>query len=366
MIRVAHVVEDLKMGGIERVIENIALSLDPRRFKVYVVCLSRGGEVADRLIERGRDIEVLNITNYHSPASIFKVARWLRYNGIDILHTHAYPAGVLGRMAGVVVRIPRVFHHLHTTQWHMVRRHCRIERGLARFSTRIICCSEAVKESFLHVTGIRDGKTVVIYNGVEEPEGIGREEVLRLKDSLQIPRDVPVIGVVASLVPHKGHRYLIEAFKAILSEGIDSHLIIVGDGPLRGELKGLVSSLGLEGRVSFTGLKPEVAPYIAMMDVVVLPSCEREGLGLSLIEAMAMSKPVVATRIGGIPEVVEEGVTGLLTPPKDPEALAGALKTLLRNREVMREMGLKGRERYLQMFTSPRMITAIERLYGEV
>ncbi|MFQ5901665.1 MAG: glycosyltransferase [Thermodesulfobacteriota bacterium] len=361
MIKVLHIVEDLKIGGLERVVENIAMHLGPERFEVYVLCLTRGGEVAERLIENGRPVEILGINNYHSIRSLLKVAGWIRGKKADIVHTHGYPAGVLGRLAAIIIRTPAIFHHVHSTYFDLNKRNHLIERFLSLFTNKIICCSKAVKRFIEETEGISIPKIEVIYNGVPEPETLNSRAVNTLKKEMGIPQDVRVIGCVASLTPHKGHRFLLDAFKKI----DNACLLLIGDGPQRDDLERTVLELGIGKRVIFAGCKADVSPYMQIMDMIVLPSSEREGLGISLIEAMALSKPVVATNIGGVPEVVDDGITGILVKPGDSNTLSDAINRLLNSQDLMHSMGQNGRERYLKIFTQNRMLKGIEGLYGD-
>jgi glycosyltransferase involved in cell wall biosynthesis len=168
-----------------------------------------------------------------------------------------------------------------------------------------------------------------------------------------------VIGCVATLVPHKGHRYLLEAFKKIEN----AYLLLIGNGPIKTDLDRVVFELGISNRVIFTGSQIDVTPYMQVMDIVVLPSSEVEGLGISLIEAMALAKPVVATNIGGIPEVVDDGYTGLLVKPKDSDALTKAINTLLNAPDLAQKMGINGRKKYQELFTLKYMIKRMEEMY---
>jgi glycosyltransferase involved in cell wall biosynthesis len=359
MIKIVHVVEDLKIGGIERIIEHIALFLNARRFEIDVLCLSEGGAIADKLVTHKKNVTILNITNFHNPFSVLKVATWLKRKKIDIVHTHGYPAGVLGRVASFFAGVPCIFHHVHSTYFNLHKRNHLIERFLGRFTQKVICCSESVKRYVLEQENIPEDKLIVIYNGIPEPKTLKASEVKGLRKSLDIPRKSKVIGCVASLTQHKGHRYLLEALQTI----DDTYLLLIGDGPLRRKLADKASTLNIDSRVIFAGSQIEATLYMHIMDIVVLSSAEREGLGISLIEAMALSKPVVATNIGGIPEVVDDGRTGILVSPRDSDALANALRKLLTSAELMRDLGLQGRERYIEMFTLNNMLRRIEELY---
>ncbi len=361
MIRVVQVVEDLEIGGQEKVIENITMHLNPVIFKVSVLCLSRGGKIANELAANGQDVEILGIKNYHNPLSFIKVAKWFKENRTDIVHTHAYPAGVLGRSAAVIAGVPCIFHHVHTLESDYNTRNHFISGFLGRFTSKVICCSGAVKNFVSEKTNIVENKVIVLYNGIPEPTPAGMPVLDELKEKLVIPGDSGVIGCVASLEQPKGHRYLLEAFTKVGN----AYLLLVGDGSLRRSLEGMASELGIGNRIIFAGRTTDVVPYLQLMDIAVLPSSEREGLGISLIEAMAMSKPVIATNTGGIPEVVVDKHTGVLVAPRDSKALADAINGLLKSPDLMRKYGANGRKRYLDMFTIGRMTEGVEALYAE-
>jgi glycosyltransferase involved in cell wall biosynthesis len=359
MIRVAHVVEDLKIGGIERIIEHIVMSLDAQRFEVTVLCLSGGGAIADKLLAHKKDVEVLNIKNFHNPFSVLKVVTWLKRKKINIVHTHGYPAGVLGRVASFFAGVPCIFHHVHSTYFNLNKRNYLIESFLCRFTKKVICCSEAVKRFVSEKEKIPKDKLVVIYNGIPEPETLEASAVKGLRKSLDIPLNSNVIGCIASLTQHKGHHYLLEALQKI----DDVYLLLIGDGPLRKKLEAEIFKLGLSQRIIFLEYKMDVIPYIHLADLIVLPSSEREGLPVTIVEAMSLAKPVVATNIGGVPEVVNDGRTGILTKPKDSDALAHAIKKMVESPEVAHRMGKAGRDTYLTMFTLSHMLRRIEELY---
>jgi glycosyltransferase involved in cell wall biosynthesis len=359
MINIVLIVEDLKLGGMERVIENIALHSDTEKFAMSVLCLSRGGDIADKLLSAGRDIEILGIHSYHNPLNIARLVKWLRKKKVDIVHTHGYPAGVIGRVAAVIAGVPCIYHHVHSTYLELNRKHHYIEKVLSRFSRRIICCSEAVKNFVLEKENIAGDKLSVIYNGVPNSDSITDRDIAELRNSLGFPENTMIVGCVASLTEHKGHRYLLEAFR----ETENAALLIIGDGPGRKELEKLSLQLGITKRAVFTGHKMDVSPYIRLMDIAVLPSSEREGLGISMIEAMVFSKPVIATSVGGLTEVVEDGKTGILVEAKNSKAIASALTKLLSAPHLRRSMGVRGRKRYEKMFSLHDMINKLGNLY---
>jgi len=362
-LSVFHLVEDLKTGGAERVIADIVEGLDRKRFEARVWCLARGGETADELLEKGVEVRILGIWSYHNPLNIIRLSRLLKKEKPDIVHTHGYFASVIGRLAAKKAGLPIIITHVHSTYWEYKKRHLLIERYLSRCTHRIICCSEAVKNFVTGHEKIKEDKTVVIYNGVDEERFLPLQDPSPARARLGIDRESPVVGTVSSLTPHKGQKYLIQAAAKIREKYPATRFLIVGDGPLRQSLEEQALGLSLQSSLIFTGARRDIPDLLSLMDIFVLPSSSREGLGIAIIEGMAMEKPTVATDIGGIPEVVQDGETGLLVRPGDSAALAKAIIELIDNPDRAKAMGKKGRNRFAQKFTRKTMLSKIEDLY---
>lgn len=236
---------------------------------------------------------------------------------------------------------------------------CRIVNRLADCVTAV---AGAVREH-VHITeGCPLEKIVVIPNGIDAPAppgGAGRSEALRVSPGDQ------VIGTITRLVWKRGHQELLEAAAIVTQAEPSAKLVVVGDGPLRSSLEAQAQHLGLNGGVRFLGAVPEAARLLPHFDVFVLSSVW-EGMSNSLLEAMAAGRPVVATRVGGNPEVVVDGETGLLVPPKNARALADAVLRLLRDRDLARRFGEAARRRVESQFTLEQMIRRMEDLYDDL
>ncbi len=362
-IKVIHLVEDLKIGGAERVIADIAEGLDGKEYDVSVWCVTRGGETASELIKNGIKVSILGISTHHNPWNVFKLTRLLKNAGPDIVHTHGYFASVIGRLAARRARIPGIVTHVHSTYWDYKKRHIRTEQKLSRFTDKIICCSTAVENFVKDRENIKDGKTTVIYNGVDEQRFSPVKDLKSVWAQIKINEGSPAIGTVSSLTPHKGHEHLIQAAALVLESFPSARFLIVGDGFLRARLEDQAQNLNISSSVVFTGERTDIPEILSLMDVFVLPSFSREGLGLAILEAMAVERPVVATEIGGIPEAVIKGKTGLLVPPGDSDAMAQAIIELLKDPKKAKEMGEKGRARVLDKFTKTKMLSKIQDVY---
>lgn len=363
-IKVVQLVEDMKVGGMERVIATIATQIDQERFDLQVWCVARGGDVADELRRQGVKVKVLNIHSYHGIRPIRRLAGLLRRHQVAVIHTHGYYASVIGRLAALWARVPVVFAHGHSTYYGYRQRHLWIERVLSFMTDQVICCSRAVRDFHLHTEGISKHKLMVIYNGIDPAPfiknfAVSRQEAARpwMFDGAQY------VTVVASLVPLKGHRYLLDAIGTIIQQYPRARFLIVGAGPLEADLKAQVRAEAITDHVYFLGQRRDVAAILFDTDVVVLPSCEREGLPIGILEAMAASKPVVATNVGGVSEAIIDQVNGFLVPPSDAGALALKIMVLLKDPSLRQAMGQKGHEIFQQRFAASTMLKSLEQLF---
>jgi glycosyltransferase involved in cell wall biosynthesis len=226
---------------------------------------------------------------------------------------------------------------------------------------RIIAVSRAVSR-VLEEAGLPRERLRLVYEGVpSRPPGRGGREALA---ALGVPAEAPVVGTVAALVEHKDHATLIEAAARVTAGIPEARFVLLGEGDLRRPLEERASALGLAGRVVFAGFRGDVDVLLPAFSVFCLPS-RREGLGTSLLDAMNFGLPVVGTDAGGIPEVVEDGCTGQIVGVRDPDALAAALVSLLRDPALRRRMGEAGRRRFEERFTADRMVEATLAVYEE-
>jgi glycosyltransferase involved in cell wall biosynthesis len=334
-------VERLDRGGLERTVEALSLSLDRNLFETEVWTLCGGGAVAESL--RGAGIRVEAAGGGRPalrPLYIRRLAVRLLRHGADVVHGHGFLAGALARISGLLAGTRCRLAHRHTTGEGERLRHRWLERAIRRAGWTI-CCSEAVREHALRHACADPLRTEVVYNGVD---------TRRFTPDPAGPAEPRTILTVASLRRLKGHRVLLQAAAHLSARGLDYGLEFVGDGPEREALEEMSRSLGISSRVRFAGELDDVTPCFRRTGIFVLPSNGREGLGLAALEAMACGLPVVASRIGGLPETVLQGRTGFLVDPGDPGDLADALEILLGDPATARAMGSAGRDRVERHF----------------
>jgi glycosyltransferase involved in cell wall biosynthesis len=356
-LRVIHLVEALGVGGLERIVQSLVRHAGPIGVAAEVVCAVRGGRVAAEIESEGSRVHVVGATGYR-PHDVLLTARLLGRLKPDVVHTHGHFAGVLGRAAAWWVRVPVRIHHLHTIDTTLRDRHLLMERWLARLTHRILCCSRAVASHATTDLGIDESLLSVVPNGIEPPPAADRQGALA---ALGRP-DSPLVGCVGSLTPHKGQAVLLKALGQI--EDSRPWAVLVGDGPERADLERLASRR--EGpRALFLGERPDARRLLPAFDVMAVPSVSREGFGLAALEGMDAGLPVIASRVGGLPEVLEDGRSGLLVPPGDPQSLAAALTRLFGRPEERRALGVEGRLRVERHFRASLMAERVGAIYEE-
>ena len=353
--------EDFKIGGLELTVASLFKGLSKEKYEPSIWCIAGGGQLAEKFIRKNKKIKILNLKTYHNPLNIIKLASLIRIQKFHIVHTHGYYASTMGRIAAFLARTPIIVAHVHTTYWKFKKRHLRIEKELSKITDRIICCAKAVEDFVISNEKISPEKATTIYNGIhyQKWEGKETEPYPSVKEMVQI-------GITASLVENKGHKYLLDALSKIVKKHHNVKLNIIGDGPLKNQLTDQAKRLGISDKTEFFGIVNDVQTILKNCDIFVLPSISREGLSIAIIEALWLAKPVIASDIGGNKELVENGVNGYLVPPKDSDSLAEKLEILIGNREQGRMMGLEGNKKFKKNFDADLMIKKIERLYDSL
>jgi L-malate glycosyltransferase len=360
------------IGGTERQVVTIGKGLDPRRFDLQFACLHRVGEFLAECDARSWSIaeyKVRSLYGYGTLKKQMEFGRNLRRQGIQILHTYGFYPNVFAiptaRFAGVPVIIGSVrdIGDIWTPWQHKVQKVC------LRMADHTIVNAEAIKKDLLQ-RGYRADRVTVIPNGIDFEPFLVPHTGETVRRELNIPADAPVVGVLARLTKIKGHEYFLQAAALVAARVPNVRFLIVGDTNIhqeyREELKRLAARLGIQDRVVFTGFRLDVPELLAALSVSVLSSLGLEGLSNSLLESMAAGLPVVATRVGGSPEIVEDGVSGLLVPPADAEAMASAICRLLEDKTLAMNLGQAGRRLILSRYSLDRAVATTERLYRDL
>jgi len=371
VIRVLHIITRMDVGGST---ENTVISVT-RMPRAEFACSLISGQTTDpppglaaSLSRAGVPwIQLRHLRRPVNPIAdcraLWQLRRAIRRLGPDIVHTHSSKAGFLGRLAARAAGVPHIVHtpHGHVFEGYFspvaTRAFTLLERLAARWTDRIITLSDDEAQDHLRLRIGRPEQFVTI------PSGVDLDTVCAASPASLVPGR-PVIGAVARLVPVKGLQYLIDAAPEILRRCPDARFLLVGDGEMRAALRAQADALGLSDRIVFTGFREDIPALIAGMDVFVLPSIN-EGMGRVLVMAMALGKPIVATRVGGVAELLGDGEAGLLVPPRDPAALAEAATALLRDVTRASALAEAGRRR-APRYSAEAMLEALAKVYREV
>jgi glycosyltransferase involved in cell wall biosynthesis len=356
------------VGGVEQLILSTAPLLQKEGFEVTVACLKGWDILGDELDARGVRAVALGARGRLDFRAAGRLLTLLRSSRIQILHAHLFLANQVARFLGRLAGVPVIITSHHDIDLWMGLRHRLIERVTAPWSDAVVACSEAVRRHAVETFGLRRGLVHTLHNGIEigEDRPLDPERRRLLRRELGAGPEDLLLGCVGRLVePKKGLAVLLAAVGRIARAVPGARLAIVGDGPARSFLERRAVQEGVRGRTVFAGLRRDVDALMSAFDLFVLPS-NWEGFGIALLEAMAATVPVVATRVGGVPEVVLDGETGLLVPPGDPEALAAACIDLLGDRERAARLAAAGRRRVETEFGAASVVERMAALYRDL
>lgn len=379
-IRILNIITRLELGGPPILLLDIIQRLNKDRFESSIAT----GITADSKYDmtefiREKHIEVFTfrslVRNIHPLKDILALISlflFIKKGKYDIIHCHTSKGGFIGRFAArlagskIIVYSPHgdvfkgYFNNLVTNIFVM------LERFAAPFTDNIITLSKKGAERFLeHGIGTRQ-QLKHIYNGIDIIS-YKRTKTTRAEKRIELGlgKDDFVCATVGRLVPVKGHQYLIEAIKKVVNKIPSAKFLFIGDGELMPDLLAQTKSLGLCKNILFLGARSDIAEILNCIDIFLLPSLN-EGFGIVLVEAMAMKKPVIATNVGGVPEIVVNETTGILLSPKDPEAFSSAIIRLYDTPEISMKMGLAGYNRARRLFDITTTVTEFESLYCDL
>jgi glycosyltransferase involved in cell wall biosynthesis len=380
-VRVLRVIARLNMGGPALHVAYLSAGLAQRGYDTTLVAgrLAPGEDsmafVAERLGVPVVRIEELSrdISPLRDAIAVRRLANLIRAERPQILHTHTAKAGAIGRLAAVLAGNAKPPIVLHTFHGHVLKGYFgpvrsaafrRLERWLARVSTALIAVSPQVRDDLVAMGVAPPERFTVIRLGIEfdqrvAEDGERRAETRRL---LGIPPESFVVGWIGRMTGVKRTEDAVLAFRHLRDAGVDARLCLVGDGPDRASVERRAHELGVMRHTLFLGFQEDVAPFYAAFDALVLPSLN-EGTPVSAIEALAASRAVVATRVGGVPDVVRDGKDGFLVDPGGVEDLAARLARLAADPALREQMGAAGRDRVLKRYAVDRLVDDVDSLY---
>lgn len=373
-IRVVQVVLSLCIGGTEKIVFDLSRNMHDDRIHTHVLCLDEIGEFGEMLRENeGISVESFARRPGLDGALIDRLANRIIDLSADIVHAHHYSPFFYGLIATLLARgktlrsRPRFVFTEHGIEYPFRRnwKRCLLNPILLRMADEVTTISRYTRENLIFYENYPRKKVRVLCNGIDLEafsRGASREAA---RSKLGLPLDGDVVAVVARLDPVKNHEMLFRAFKEVEKSLPKAVLLVVGDGPERERLQALGNGLSLDGIIRFLGSRPDVPDIIRAADIFALPSFS-EGMSVTLLEAMAAELPVVATRVGGNDEVVVDGETGFLVPNDHSSEMARRLLQLFGDENLRRRMGLAGRKRAVDFFSTARMVSAFSSLYQDV
>ena len=367
-----HIMPVISGSGINTYLSMVGVDHD--RFEVEFAC-APGGPLNDMAIESGINFQPIKsfvqpISPWNDLRALWQLMKLIRREKYHIIHTHNSKGGILGRIAGWLCRTPIVIHTIHGFAFHDSEGPLRkrlfifLERWTARMAHKLIAISEPLREWGSRLGIGKPEQYTKIYSGIEIEKFRIDVDVEAKRREFGILNDDMVFGLVAKLWDGKGHEIAIDALKIVRQKIPNAKLVFVGEGYLQPKLEAHAKANGLDDQVIFTGFRTDIAELNAMLDVAILAS-DFEGMGRVLLEAMVMKKPVVATDVGGIPDVVDDGSTGFLIPVGDAEALADKVTELLLDSNLRDSMGEAGYKKITEQFSAATMVSKIVNVYEE-
>lgn len=352
------------IGGTERQFVNVVQRLDGQKFDVHLACFKRWGEFLGEIEACARpltDYQINKLASYRTLRQQWRFANYLRQHRIQVVHTYGFYPNLFAIPAAKMAGVPVTIAAIRDTGAHITPLQRRAQRMICAMADCVLVNANAV-EQWLVGEGYRAEKIRVIPNGIafqppDAPAGIRREFAL--------PDDSRLIGVICRLNALKGVHYFVEAAAAVAARFEDARFLVVGDGTEKAALMAQSEKLGIARKVVFAGFRTDTPKMLPELSISVLPSLT-EGLSNSLLESMASGVPVVATRVGGNPEIVVDGQTGFLVPPRNVDALARAMCELLEKPELARNMGQAGKERIANHFSVEQTVRRTEQLYADL
>lgn len=366
-MKVVHVNTERGWRGGEQQVLYLARGLREAGVQQTFVCQPTG-ELAKRLTGEGFEVLGRRMGGYADLRSSWFVARHARRVGADLLHLHTANAHAIGTRAARWAGRPRPRTVIARRVAYSIFRHSFLGLNRIKYTRtvdRILCITEAVRRQLLE-DGLPAERLVVVPSGVD-PERFEavEDKAQAFRTALGIPADAWVVGAVGALTPEKGHETLVRA-AAPLRDAIPTlRVVLVGEGPLRPAIEELVAALDLGDRVHLAGFRDDVPAWLRWFDCLAFPSL-MEGMGTTVLDALCLATPVVASRVGGIPEIIRDGEEGLLVEPGDPEALAAALARLHDDPALGIQLGRRGRERVLASYTWKHTVRATLAAYRAI
>ena len=365
--RVLHVVHSLNLGGAERLASQLAMTMSDE-FEIIVVCIDEAGFWASEVRDAGVPVIELHRQPGIDLVVTAKLAALAYKHNAALFHAHQYSPFFYSVLTRAIAPRTKLLFHEHGRHYPEVdspKRRAVNRHLFQKLTTRIVAVSEECRERVVKYENLPREAIEVVYNGVKAPPPADDETRLATRKQLGLGPDDVVTGTVGRLDPVKNVPLALGSLAALLPSNPHLKLLVIGDGPARADIEARAASLGVTDKLVMTGFRDDAAELVCAMDIFLLPSLT-EGTSLALVGAMAAGLPAVATSVGGTPEVLEQGRTGLMVESEDQEGLTAAIEELLGDPARARRMGEAAREEYLKRFTFDGMIDRFRTIYREL
>lgn len=363
--RVLYIVPTLMTGGLERMVYLLASRLDPERYAPEILCFDLTGPYEQISKDAGIPVTIENrAPGFLDVRFVRRLAARLKDDPVDLVHAHNATALVYAAFAARIAgKVPLVYtEHDRSFPGPVQDRAMHFAAG--RLADKVVCVAEWLRRALVRHEGFDRARLEVVPNGIEADRFTAPVDVAALRAELDVPMDAPLASCVARLVTVKNHPMLLKSWRRVVDVWKDATLLLVGYGSEEAQVRACAESLGLGRSVRFLGDRTDVPRLLAASDFHVLSS-KSEGMSLTLLETMAAGKTSVATAVGGNPEVLENGRTGLLVDSGDVHAMASAIGALIQDPARAKRMGAEARAVFGTRFTLEAMVDSYDRIYGE-
>ena len=360
---VMQIIDSMSLGGAEVLLRDLTKALLVNDYRVSVF-YNTEGPIAKDISALGVPIERLPKLGRIDPGLLLRIFNKINRSKPDIVHTHLFKSDIHGRLAARMAGTPVIISTLHNCHsWAKNPILGGIYGASARLADHIIAVSDEVRDYAIRYTHISPSKVTTIANAIPLARfGNNRSAGEAIRREYGVPMDAPLIGIIARLTEQKDHDNFLHSAQGILENAPNAYFLIVGNGPLESDLKAMAVSLGIQKSVIFCGIRQDIPAVMAALDILVFSS-RWEGLPVALLEGMASSLPIVATNVGGVPGVIENGETGFLVPPSSPDLLANACLVLIKDPELKKRMGKAGYTHVQEKYGMELMVNKTISLY---
>jgi glycosyltransferase involved in cell wall biosynthesis len=365
-VKILHVTFDMTIGGAQQVIRQLVENMDKDQFEMDIACIDgRLGELGEILTEQGVRVALFKRQSGFDLILIRKMRRLIKTGRYQIIHCHQYTPYVYGVLSSLFTGTKVIFteHGRFYPDYGTWKRKL-INPIFSLFTSKITAISNATKDALVQYENFDRARIEVIYNGIADMSQIEVDEK-ELKEHFGIPKSAFLFGTISRLQPIKNQRMMISAFKQVHDQEGNTHLLIVGDGESRGELEEQVGDLGLDKLVTFTGFQKDPYRFHKVIDVFLLPSFS-EGASMTLLEAMSFSTPCIVTDVGGNPELINDKENGFVVPSNDVGCFISAGLQLLKDDDLKRKQGLRGRDLYEEKYSIRELVARFRTCYYQL